>query len=39
MAFVFYSNEVGNNHQQQKENEKRIRKIDSMNNDLANACI
>lgn len=36
LVLVFYSNEVGNS--QQKENEKHIRKIDAVNNDLVDAC-
>lgn len=38
MALVFYSKEVGSSQQQQKEHEKRIRKINSVNNDLVEAC-
>lgn len=37
MALVFYSKEVGSSQQQQKEHEKRIRKINSVNNDLVEA--
>jgi hypothetical protein len=36
VGLVFYSNKVGNI--QQKEYEKRIRKINSVNNDLVEAC-
>jgi len=36
VGLVFYSNKVGNI--QQKEHEKRIRKINSVNNDLVEAC-
>ena len=38
MALVFCSKEVGNSQQQQKEHEKRIRKINSVNNDLVEGC-
>ncbi|MGD9674668.1 MAG: hypothetical protein AB7U98_14470 [Candidatus Nitrosocosmicus sp.] len=39
MALVFYSKEVGRSQQQQKEYEKRIRKINSVNNDLVEGHI
>lgn len=38
MVLVFYPNEIGSSKQQQKENENRLRKIDSMNIDLIEAC-
>jgi len=38
MALVFYSIEIGSSQQQQTEHEKRIRMINSVNNDLIEGC-